>query len=213
MKKRIIIILTACLLIFALKAYAQDHSSNTVITKIGNPPVSSSDESIDATSCPIPSGVITCGSENAVVSGCGHCTADYIGGDSGLRSMCSDPNYPGIHYAMDVGAKPLDPIFMPLVNGKKIRWTFSHQAVDGDGITAIQYYGGIDDDTQEQYWIQFHHTKPGSGGGTIYSGDRGANVCQSGCKTGTGPHVHIEFAKIDNSGNKTWVDAPNYFCR
>lgn len=189
----------------AVKVYGQDHSSNTVTTRVGNPPPSpDNSESIDATSCPIPNGTITCGSKAVPVSSCGHCGIGYEG------YPC---NYDSLKYAMDVGAHPLDPIYMPLVNGKKIRWTFSHQTVHTDGITAIQYYGGIDDDTQEQYWIQFHHTKPGSGGGTIFSGDRGATVCQSGCSTGSGPHVHIEFAKIDSAGNKLWQDAPSYFCR
>jgi hypothetical protein len=111
------------------------------------------------------------------------------------------------------GTRPLDPVYMPLINGQAVRWTFSHQLVKDDKITSIQYYGGINDKTQEQYWLQLHHTQPGSGGGTIFSGDRGATLCQSGCSTGSGPHVHIEFALIDSNGNKIWQEAPNYFCR
>ncbi len=206
MKK--IIILTLPLLLVVLltvAAYSQEHSSNTVTTKVGSPPQGSSGpESIDATSCPIPNGNITCGSRSVPVPGCGHC---------GIGYESYPCNYNSLAYAMDIGAQPLDPVYMPLVNGKKIRWTFSHQTIGPDGITAIQYYGGTDEETQDQYWIQFHHTAPGSGGGEIYSGEKGAQICQSGCSTGSGPHLHIEFAKIDNSGNQSWQDAPNYFCK
>ena len=192
------------MLFLAAQVFAQNHSSNPVDIIIGKPPVSSggSGGSINASSCPIPGGKITCGSENVPVSGCGHCGIGYGG------YTC---NYPGIHYAMDIGASPLAPVYMPLVNGKSIKWTFSHQLLN-DPLTAIQYYGGTDEETQEQYWIQFHHTKPGSGAGTIHSGDQGAIICEIGCITGSGPHVHLEFAKISDSGEKLWQDAPNYFC-
>jgi hypothetical protein len=205
MRKYLILIIPLLLVAFlSYKAYAQDHASNIVITKIGTPPTSTNGGSVtDPSSCPIPNGSITCGSERVPVGGCGHCGVGY--GDY----SCS---YEGIHYAMDVGAKPGDPVYMPLVDGKKIRWTFSHQQIN-DSLTAIQYYGGVDEDTQEQYWIQFHHTVPGSGGGSLYSGDQGATVCAPGCSTGSGPHVHIEFAKISDSGTRVWQDAPNYFCR
>ncbi len=161
MKKYIFLIIPLLRIVFlAREAYAQDHASNIVVTKIGNPPVSSSGGSVtDPSSCPIPGGSITCGSESVPVSGCGHCGVGYGNYSCG---------YEGIHYAMDVGAKPGDPIYMPLVDGKKIHWTFSHQQVN-DSLTAIQYYGGIDEDTQEQYWIQFHHTAPVSGGGSLNS--------------------------------------------
>lgn len=204
--KLIFFTLTLLALIFAftLKVLAQTHSSNPVDIIIGNPPVSSSGNggSINASSCPIPGGRITCGSRNVPIAGCGHCGVGYG------NYPC---NYEGLNYAMDIAASPLDPVYMPLVNGKNIRWTFSHQLLN-DSLTAIQYYGGIDEETQEQYWIQFHHTKPGSGGGTIFSGDQGATICAPGCSTGSGPHVHVEFAKISDSGVKTWQDGPNYFC-
>ncbi len=207
MKRAAILVFLIASLLFAVNAAAQEHSSNPVTTIIGNPPITSNGsgpDSIDASSCPIPNASPSCGSKNVPVNGCGHCGVGYGNYPCG---------YEGIQYAMDVPTGPLSPIYMPLVNGKEIRWTFSHQMVKNDGITAIQYYGGTDDETQEQYWIQFHHTQPGSGAGTISSGDRGANTCQTGCDTGTGPHVHIEFAKVDSSGNKIWQDAPNYFCR
>ncbi len=205
MKKYIILIVPFFLISFlTYKAYAVDHSSNIVVTKIGNPPISSGGGAVtDPSSCPIPGGQISCGSENIPVGGCGHCGVGYGNYTCG---------YPGIHYAMDVGAKPGDPIFMPLVDGKNIRWTFSHQQLN-DSLTAIQYYGGINEETQEQFWIQFHHTAPGSGGGTLSSGDQGATICATGCSTGTGPHVHIEFALINENGERIWQDAPNYFCR
>jgi hypothetical protein len=211
MKHKLIILIPLFLfLAFSFKAFSQTHTSNPVDIVIGKPPTSSpgtggsGPSSINASSCPIPGGRVTCGSKNVPVSGCGHCSVGYE------NYPC---NYHSLQFAIDISAPALAPIYMPLVDGKKIRWTFSHQTVHSDGITAIQYYGGIDDDTQEQYWIQFHHAQPGSGGGTIFSGDRGANICQTGCKTGSGPHVHVEFAKIDSSGNKIWQEAPNYFCR
>lgn len=191
---------------FSLVGVVIAQSSSSVTTRIGNPP--QTPDSIDATSCPIPNGVISCGSLGVPVNDCGHCGIGYE------DWPC---NYHSLSYSMDVispnGTGPLDPIYMPLVNGQVIRWTFSHQTVHSDGITAIQHYGGVNDNTQEQYWIQFHHTQPNSDGGTVFSGDRGANLCQAGCKTGSGPHLHVEFAIVDSSGNRIWQDAPNYFCR
>ncbi len=206
MKKYLTLILPIALIGFlAFRVYAQDHSSNTVKTKVGNPPAGSGgtggDSAVDASSCPIPNGTITCGSQNVPVNGCGHCGIGYE------KYPC---DYEGLHYAMDIGAGFGDPVYLPLVNGANILWSFSHQSVSNDSAQAIQYYGGTDEKTGEQYWIQFHHTQPGSGGGTLHSGEKGANVCQT-CNV-DGSHVHIEFAKISDSGQKTWQDAPNYFC-
>lgn len=183
--------------------HAQQSASSSVRTTIGNPPTI-------ASSCPIPGGVPSCGSErvpvNTSTSGglCGHCGAGYGG------YVC---DYPGIHYAMDIPGTPLQPIIMPSVDGAKIKWVFNHQSVGSDGITAIQYYGGTDENTGDQYWIQFHHTLPGSGSGIHYSGEEGAKICQTGCDTGSGPHVHVEFAKVSSSGQMLWQDAPLYFCK
>ena len=204
MKKLTLLIFIVAFACFPDSIGAQ--SSSTVRTKVGNPPVI-------AASCPIPNAKATCGSEGVPVNGCGHCSSSYIGIDPFLKVLCSMPTYPGIHYALDISASPLDLIYMPEVNGKKIKWTFARQSVDSDGITAIQYYAGTDESNGNQYWIQFHHTKPGSARPVAYSGEQGAQVCQSGCKTGTGPHLHLEFAEVSETGQLQWVEAPNYFCK
>lgn len=170
--------------------------SNTVSTTVGNPPVS-------LAVCPIPNGVITCGSKNVPIDGCGHCGIGY----GAYMKNCT---YEGINYAMDIGGDDFQNVILPSVDGKTINWTFVDQTnrkVD----QAIQRYVGTDIATGEKYWIQFHHTAPESGiQGTHLSGSVGAKICGNGCGMG---HVHVEFAKVDTSGRNVWVDAPTYFCK
>lgn len=172
--------------------------SNTVTTKVGNP---SSGGSI--ASCPIPNGIITCGSKNVPINGCGHCGLGY-------EAYMANCTYPGIYYAMDIAGADFTNVILPSVSGKIIQWTFSGQT-NNIGNQAIQLYSGTDSSTGEKFWIQFHHTQPGSGlSGTRSSGEIGAKICGDGCGMG---HVHVEFAKIDPSGGTVWQDAPDYFCR
>lgn len=199
--RKIVILIIAILFLQASIVYAQAQfrtDSNTVTTRIGNPV-------LGEFSCPISGGSVTCGSKNIPVNGCGHCGQGY----GEYISLCS---YEGIHYAMDIGGSALQNVILPSVNGKILSWTFAGQS-NNKGDQAIQQYTGTDVSTGEKYWIQFHHTQPGSGrAGTHPSGNVGAQIC-NGCNAGSGLHVHVEFAKIDTSGAFVWQDAPAYFCR
>jgi len=188
----ILFILLSVTIVFAQQLQT---NSNTVRTRVGNPPA--------ASSCPIPGGVPSCGSRSVPVSGCGHCGVGYG------AFTC---NYESIPYAMDVPGAYGQEIILPTIGDQEIKWTFVREQVKSDGRTAIQNYGGINETTGEQYWLQFHHTAPGSGGGTRFSGDVGARICSAPCEVGTGPHVHIEFARIGPNGTREWLDAPLYFC-
>lgn len=152
-------------------------------------------------SCPIPNGVVTCGSKNKPVNGCGHCGLGYPRPD-----LCT---YDGINYAMDIAGDndelTFDPVYLPKVNGNVIKWTFISQ---DRGAEAIQRYTGVDELTHEQYFISLHHTQFDSGNpGTHFSGEVGAKICGGGCNEG---HVHVEFG-TGSTGN--YRDAPDYFCR
>lgn len=197
--KKILILIVAILLLQASIVLAQAQfrtNSNTVTTRIGNP-VSGE------FSCPIPKGNITCGSKNLPVSGCGHCGIGY-------ESYMNNCTYEGIYYAMDIAGADFTNVILPSVNGKIISWTFAAQA-NNKGNQAIQQYSGTDSSTGDKYWIQLHHTAPGSGrSGTYSSGGVGAKICGDGCGMG---HVHVEFAKIETSGKYSWQDAPAYFCK
>jgi len=154
----------------------------------------------DASSCPIPNGVITCGSKNKPVNNCGHCGLNY--GADNIARYCG---FDGTKYAMDIGGADLSPVYLPKISGNVIRWTF---VSEDQGTEAIQRYTGVDELTHEQYFISFHHTQSGSGNpGTHFSGDIGAKICGNGCNE---RHVHVEF-QIGSQGN--YVDAPDYFCK
>lgn len=196
MKRIIIVLFSIGFLLAAIDAHAQQlrTNSNTVTTRVGNP-VSA------AASCPIPNGTITCGSKNVPVNGCGHCGIGY-------DSYMSNCTYEGINYAMDIGGNDFQEVILPSIQNASISWTFVDE--DPRGNQAIQQYSGTNLSTGEKYWIQFHHTSPGSGNpGTHISGERGANICGNGCNMG---HVHVEFARIDTTGKTVWLEAPNYFC-
>lgn len=170
--------------------------SNTVTTRVGNPPT------IEY-ACLIPNGIITCGSKNVPVNGCGHCGIGY-------EAHMKNCTYPGIYYAMDIGGTDFQNVILPSVEGKSISWSFVDQT-NATPNQAIQIYVGTDAASGEKYWIQLHHTAPGSGkSGTYASGETGAQICGNGCGMG---HVHVEFAKVDTSGRNIWVDAPDYFCK
>lgn len=188
-------------------AYAQQQyrtESKIVTTKIGNPPVV-------ASFCPIPNGEITCGSKNKPINGCGHCGVGY-------EDYMDNCDYEGINYAMDIKGNDFQDVILPSVNGVQISWTWvdqTHEKLPSEegGPQAIQRYSGTNTSTGEKFWIQFHHTRPGSGNqGTHTSGERGANICGDGCSPEK--HVHVEFAKLDSlSGKPMWQEAPDYFCK
>jgi hypothetical protein len=171
-------------------------SSSTWRTRVGSP-------TVQASSCPIPGGIPSCGSRNEPRGGCGHCDAAY--------TAAYGCGYESLAYALDVPGSYGADIFLPTIGGNNIRWTFLDQPKNVNR-TAIQRYGGTDEKTGEQYMIKFHHSAPRSGGGTKLSGEVGARICDSPCDVGTGPHVHIEFARVNGDGSYSWIDAPLFFC-
>lgn len=201
MKKTIFLTALFLFLVSGVYVFSQERlqtDSNTITTKVGSPPTASG-----PSSCPIPGGVPSCGSRNNPRASCGHCGAGYEG------YPC---DYPSLQYALDVPGSYGQSVILPSVGGQSIKWAHVAQQMKSDGRTAIQYYGGTNEATGEQYWIQLHHTAPGSGGGTKTSGQEGARICNAPCEVGSGPHVHIEFARVGNNGVKEWLDAPLYFC-
>lgn len=150
-------------------------------------------------SCPVSGGrsQVTCGGKISPVNGCGHCGIGY----AQYMSGCT---YEGINHAMDIAASAGAPIYLPTIGGDTIQWTFLSQAVTGGG--AIQRYAGRNTKTQEQYFIQFHHTQPGSGkAGARPSGELAGQVCLS-CKNNN--HVHVEL----ENGGSSYLEASRYFC-
>lgn len=190
-----IILLVSGFTISFLTQEIKAQSSSTWRTRVGNPVT-------QASSCPIPGGIPSCGSKNQPRNGCGHCGAGYE------NFPC---NYDSLAYAMDVPAPYGSNVYLPTIGGNIIKWTFMDQ-YNNDSRTAIQRYGGTDEATGQQYIIKFHHSAPGSGGGVKVSGDIGARICDAPCNVGTGPHVHIEFGRLNSDGSVSWVDAPLYFC-
>lgn len=185
-------------LLFSTQAFGatlRTDSNPPATTKVGTP--------ASIAVCPIPGGPINCGSKAVPINGCGHCGVGY----EGFMSNCT---YPGIYFAMDIGGRELQDVILPSVNGATIEWTW-YDETNRSSNQAIQRFSGTNTSTGEKYWIQFHHSDPGSGNkGSHQSGETGTRICGNGCGMG---HIHVEFAKVDPSGSNTWVDAPNYFCK
>ena len=202
MKK--ITILFAVIACIAITSFLQRsifaQSSSTARVRVGNP-------AILASSCPIPNGVVTCGSKfTAAQNGCGHCGAGY-----GASRWCTGPEaYEAINYSIDIGGAWGQETFLPMVKGNVVSWTRLSPITGTD--QEIQRYAGTDTTTGEQYYIQFHHTIKGSAPeGTRLSGEHASNICNN-CSGVSGPHVHIEFGSSGASGTQ-WLDAPLYFCQ
>jgi hypothetical protein len=152
-------------------------------------------------SCPVSGGrsQVTCGGKFSPVNGCGHCGIGY----EQYMSGCT-PGYEGINYALDIAAPAGAPIYLPTIENDTIQWTFLSQRITGGG--AIQRYAGRNTKTQEQYFIQFHHTESGSGKpGTRLSGELAGQICLS-CKYNN--HVHVEL----ENGNSSYLEASRYLC-
>ncbi len=159
--------------------------------------------------CPIPNGVITCGTQSTPVNGCGHCGAGYPA--SSYNAYCVP--YPATSWGIDVAGNDFQDILLPKIGGNLVTWTYLGQE---PGVTeAIQMYAGRVTDsngTLQSYYLQFHHTQPGSGNSNAHqSGDIGGRICGNGCGE---RHVHIQIGDGgDGPGNTSWLDAAQYFCK
>lgn len=161
----------------------------------------------DAASCPIPNGKIICGSHDHPSNNCGHCGLNY----PDAQGNCSP--YPGTAFAIDVGAGDFDHIYLPQIHNHVIKWNFVGEEIGRLTNEAIQKYTGTDQVTQEKYYLQLHHSQPGSGSpGAHMSGDLGGNVCGDGCQE---RHTHVQLASGGNfpgNSNNGWLDSALYFC-
>lgn len=158
----------------------------------------------EASDCPLQGGIISCGSQFTPIRGCGHCGLGYPA--SSVAAFCG---YPGTKYAIDIGGVDFQSIYLPRIDGHVVNWKFVYTS---PGRTEeIQGYAGIDQVTQKSYYIQLHHTQPGSGNsGARVSGDVGGIICGFGCNE---KHTHIQIGTGSNIGNVGWLDAAQYFCR
>lgn len=105
-------------------------------------------------SCPVPNGVISCGSSKGIpgtVNPC-HCTSSY-------SPVCPPESRRG--KALDIkspsGSKDNDPVYMPLVNGRALKWYFRGDYDDAEGATLRVFQS---EPTPNGVWtIHFVHSK------------------------------------------------------
>jgi hypothetical protein len=176
----------------------------------GIPPPSSTPQV--ATSCPIPNGVITCGSQNTPVIGgplgdCGHCGVGY-------DAPC---DFEGTKSAMDIDTNDAggQEVVMPLIDGHVIDWTLNHIEPKG-GRESLYGYAGTDTENGDKYYLQYSHVGTGTGtvGKTYKSGDIGAKTCLPTSPGADCHHLHVQLIKGASSlGPVTWADAMQFFCR
>lgn len=153
-------------------------------------------------SCPIPGATVTCGSKFTPRYDCGHCGLNY----PDTTNSCSNPNYIGINYAEDIGGNDLQPYVFPSIGGHNIDWTFSSQTSSSPGVTLN--YSGIDPLTNDQYWLEYHHSDAGSNVSSGKSGETAGRICGNGCGA---RHVHVELAKVGSSGRQ-YIDGGADIC-
>ncbi|MBU1032003.1 hypothetical protein KKE03_03750 [Patescibacteria group bacterium] len=176
----------------------------------GPPPDSGLSPTI-ATDCPIPNGVITCGSQFTPIQTadglCGHCGIGYP--KWATEAYCK--KYVGTQYGLDIEGVGGQAVYLPKINGNVINWKFRSE--EPGETEAIQKYTGVfsGGSVYQTYYLQFHHTQTGSGNASAkQSGDPGGRIC-IGCGEG---HVHIQIGSGgDNQNNTQWLDAAQYFCR
>lgn len=176
-------------------------------------------------SCPIPQGTVTCGSKQTPVvynpglgfSSCGHCGTGYnAGSDQCIR-------YPeGTSNAIDIAVIPYRgteedkindyaEIRFPTINGHNADWTLVRKEPAQDvGNQQILGYKATDTTTGENFYVQFHHSAPGSGSASGRSGDIAGKVCGSGCNVF---HTHVQIQTGSALGQGQWLNAAQFFCR
>lgn len=164
-------------------------------------------------SCPIANGMVTCGSKNNAINGCGHCDASYIARYDPENRSCSFPN---TQYAMDIGGNDFQEVYLPTINGHQIKWDFIPEGEESRGANESLFgYAGEDTQNGDRFYLQLIHVQPGSqAAGSVYSGTIGARICGNGCRNGRNArHVHVELGTGGTSlGNVTWADATQFFC-
>lgn len=143
---------------------------------------------------------------------CKHCLDGlYPGGSAALQCR-----YPGTYYAIDVLAGRGETVYLPTIAGKSIKWRFIDGG-EGSSGQRILKYSGIHEPTGEQYYLQLHHSEPGSGNpGEHMSGEPGGRVCTLNIP-GECDHTHVQIASgayfpAGGSGSM-WLDAAAYMCR
>lgn len=157
--------------------------------------------------CPIAGGTaanVTCGSFFTLRSSCGHCRPD--AGYANYMNLCTYA-YEAINYAEDIGGASGQDVILPSINGAVIDWTLIDIRTSTVGST--RHFSGVNRQTYEEYWIQFHHVDASYGISSGKSGDVGARICTSSPECN---HVHVEFSTVTPGGGKTSQDAPLFLC-
>lgn len=179
-------------------------------------------------SCPVQNSYLSCGSywnpvpfANGAL--CGHCRNEgnisYAAGQAGRFNSDGKPaissngiwpggtgtcQWGGTAWGLDIAGPDGGRVILPTVKGEEIRWIFYRQVqLSSNGLEAIQAYIGTSP-AGEKYYLQLHHTTPGSGNsGATKPGDQGATICLScGAK-----HVHVQIATGDPmAGGSNWID-------
>ena len=155
--------------------------------------------------CPIAGGTaatVTCGSFFTIRSNCGHCRPD-----AGYANFMNNCNYEAINYAEDIGGISGQDVILPSINGATIDWMLIDVLPSNPGYK--RYYSGINNRTNDEYWIQFHHVDADYGVTSGTSGGVGARICTSSPDCS---HVHVEFSTVTPGGGKTSQDAPLFLC-
>lgn len=221
--KCFIVVLFFILIIFPQSTFAQSFESNKFETRVGDPkatiPPVGGPPATAGEVCPVDT-FINCGTYWNPRGNCGHCLAPgYTAGrppSSFDRLSPKRPYYPfgtgtceyaGTLFGIDIAGEDGQDIKLPTIRGQSVEWSFFIQypsaVYPNESIQA--FTGRVGD---ERYYLQLHHTKPGSGNQSASkSGDRGANICADGCNE---RHTHVQLALgSPNHSESEWVDVLN----
>jgi hypothetical protein len=162
--------------------------------------------------CPIPDGKISCGSYEGVpgkVTAC-HCTPDYAKANPALcGGLIVDGNLKRTAKSIDImpagrNGQPGDRAFLPVINGKNLKWRFKGLVTDKNGYGYLRLFQS--DSTPEGVWslymVHVDPSTPALDENTTYSsGDYVADI-------GPGQdHVHINIGlNIANFGGNDFND-------
>lgn len=156
--------------------------------------------------CPIPGGQVTCGSLGDPINDCEHCGPGYVE-KGGNMADCNDDW--GTAQGLDIAGSGGTAIYLPEVAGEVIEWTMEDETSKNKG-NIIRYSGISTVDKDNVWWIQFHHSAPGSGigiGNTARSGEVGAKIYSGG------DHIHVQIGgQGTKPGASGWLPASAFFC-